>query len=269
VAARLVAGAVARVRGERRGQVQLKTTTPLVAGAVPGLVGVPFGLTYALELPEDVEHLRLGKGQYYKRIKWAVSKAQRMGVRVRAAESEAELRAWYGLHAETMRWHVVPPRPYRFFELVWRYLRPLGMARLLLAEQHGAGGTRLLAGSLFFQFGTTVSYAFNGRRYQDLGLHPNDAILYSAIHDACREGFRRCDFGEVENNRGLAVFKEKWGAEPRPVYRYYYPALRGLDRLQVRRLEKNDLTYRATATVWRHLPISVTKLAGDLIHKHM
>src|SRR5262249_56274015 len=106
------------------------------------------------------------------------------------AETERDLRAWYGLYVDTMRWHVVPPRPYRFFEVAWQLLRPRGLLRLLLAEQHEARQSRLLAGSIFLMFGQTVFYAFNGRRREDLSLEPNDAIQWQAIHDAFRRGFR-------------------------------------------------------------------------------
>src|SRR5439155_16223323 len=115
----------------------------------------------------------------------------------------------------------VPPRSYRFFKTMWDVLRPQAMLRLLLAEQQG----RLLAGSIFLWYGSTVCYAFTGRSSSDLWLRPNDAIQWTALHDACNEGFTRYDFGEVnEDDSGLADFKRKWGAEPTPLYRYYFPA---------------------------------------------
>src|SRR5207249_10001549 len=93
------------------------------------------------------------------RITWAVNKAAKAGVRVRDAETDDELRSWYRLYLETMREKAVPPRPYRFFKTMWDVLRPQAMLRLLLAEQQG----RLLAGSIFLCYGSTVCYAFTGR----------------------------------------------------------------------------------------------------------
>jgi Acetyltransferase (GNAT) domain len=73
-------------------------------------------------------------------------------------------------------------------------------------------------------FGQTVFYAFNGRAKADLALRPNDALHWRALHDACAEGYRRYDFGEVPvGNEGLARFKNKWATDAAPLYRYYYP----------------------------------------------
>jgi Acetyltransferase (GNAT) domain len=266
VAAQLVHAALERVRAEPGGQLQLKTTSLLPEEAMAGLVRVPFRLTYALDLPEQPDALRLGTGQHRGAIKRAVHKAARSGVEVRPAETEQELRAWYRLYAETMRWHVVPPRPYHFFELVWRRLRPVGMARLLLAEQRTAGGTRLLAGSLFFQFGTTMHYAFNGRRFQDLALRPNDAIHWRAIHDACADGFRCYDFGEVgDDNPGLAAFKQKWGTRSDTLYRYYYPTPRDIE---ISLVEPSSRFHELMQPIWRRMPLGITIQVADWLHRH-
>jgi CelD/BcsL family acetyltransferase involved in cellulose biosynthesis len=125
-----------------------------------------------------------------------------------------------------MRRNAVPARPYRFFKTLWDLLKPEDGLTLLLAEHWGAGHARMLAGSLFLLSGSTVSYAFNGSRRRDLTLRPNDLIQWHAINDACNRGFQTFDFGEVGDERSdLAVFKQKWGAEPVRMYRYYYPGL--------------------------------------------
>src|SRR5207247_3297230 len=115
---------------------------------------------------------------------------------VRVGQTEADLRAWYSLYLDTLRYLVVPPRPYRFFQDLWEILRPSGFMRLLLAEQSGTD-RRLLAGSVFLMLGHTVSYAFTGWRRADHSLRANDLIHWEAIQDARRQGFRSYDFGEV------------------------------------------------------------------------
>ena len=264
--AALVQAAVSRVRREPHAQLQLKLATPSLDGLVAGLVGVAFRMTYVLELPERVEALHLGDAHHQTSIKRAVNKAARHGVQVRAAERESELRAWYGLYAETMRWHAVPPRPYRFFEIAWNYMQPRGQMRLLLAEQRTAARPRLLAGALYFMSGATVSYAFGGRRQEELALRPNDAIHWQAIHDACAAGFRHYDFGEVgSDNPGLAAFKQKWGTVATPLYRYYYPAPR---EVEIGLLESQRRPQQLVKAAWRHMPLPLTTLLGDAAHRY-
>jgi hypothetical protein len=265
VAAALVRAAVERVRADSGTRLQLKMPSAVLNGLVDDVVGVPWEETYVLELPQRTEELRFGNSRNRGRIKWAINKAAKLGVQVRPAESERELRAWFQLYLETMRWHHIPPRPYRFFQAAWEIMRPPGLMRLLLAEQHEAGQSRLLAGSLFLMFGRSVFYAFNGRRREDLSFRPNDILQWQAIHDACEDNFRCYDFGEVEENQsGLAEFKSKWGAERRRMYRYYYPAPSELGSVV---LKSNGYARRITNAAWERLPLKMTAVMGEWLHR--
>src|SRR5439155_13483954 len=193
-----------------------------LAETAEGLVRVPWRQTFVLELPGDPEKLHFGDARNHSRIRWSVNKAAKLGVQVRTAEDEHDLKAWYQLYLETMRWNAVPPRSYRFFEALWRELHAVGRMRLLLADQRVDGQSRLLAGSIILSYGHTAFYAFNGCRRDAFSLRPNDIIQWHAIHHACRGGFRRYDLGEVsEEQPMLAYFKSKWGTNPLRLYLYY------------------------------------------------
>lgn len=259
--AALVRASLEWVQREPPTRLILKLPGSGLEGLVEGVVGSPWEETYVLQLPEPPEELRFGNSRNHARVRWAVNKATKSGLRVREAETRAELRQWYGLYLEAMRSHAVPPRPYKFFRIAWDLLQPAGLMRLLLAEQHDQGQRRLLAGSIFLMFGQTVFYAFNGRHRDDLGLRPNDLIQWQAIQGAWCNGFRRYDFGEVTvEQQGLAQFKSKWGAEPRRMVRYGYPALRGPGALPGERFLRK---------AWRRLPLWATALAGDWIYGYL
>src|SRR5260370_18374936 len=164
-----------------------------------------------------------------------------------------------------MRRNVVPPRPYRFFELLSNSMHPAGLMQLLLAEQLGGTEKKLLAGSIFLMFGQTVSYTFNGARREDFSLRPNDAILSFAIQKACDAGFRRFDFGEVPDGHArLTEFKSKWGSEPTQLSRYYYPASSESGSEQ-----SYGYIYHLAETVWQRLPLKTTAILGDWIYWHL
>lgn len=218
--------------------------------------------TFVLALPDDPGQLRFGNSRNHGRIKWAVGKAAKEGVTLREAESEADLRNWHRLYLATMRAHAMPPRPFRFFEAMWRQLAPLGMFRLLLAEREG----HILAGSIFLASGSTVFYAFNGRRPEALGLRPNDLIQWHAIHDAAKAGYRRYDFGEVEDDqRGLAEFKGKWGAAPEQLFRHLDPPT--TDSANQQRTLHGVRRWGESA--WRRVPLGVTAYVGDLVYRRL
>lgn len=257
--------AIERVKQEPGMRLQVKTHEVGLEKLADGLICKPWRLTYILELPKSSEDLFLGNSRNRARLRWAVNKAAKHQVRVRAAETKDELRSWYELYLLTMRRNVVPPRSYRFFETLWNSMRPAGLMQLLLAEQVGETEKRLLAGSIFLMFGQRVSYTFNGARRKDLALRPNDAILSFAIGKACQAGFRLFDFGEVpDGHTRLAEFKTKWGSEPKQLVRYYYPASSESINEQ-----SNGYIYHLAEAVWQRLPLKTTALLGDWIYGHL
>lgn len=262
----LLRTAVERVSTIPGAQLQFKLDSDALSGLVENVVGTRWRQSYQIALPERPEQLQFGDSRNQARLRWAIKKADRLGVVVRDAESIADLRRWYDIYLDTMRWYFVPPRPFRFFELIWRELAPHGRARLLLAERHAAGGVELLAGSMLLMFGKTAFYAFNGRRREHLELRPNDAIQWHAIRDACAAGYRCYDLGEVTNNHSsLADFKSKWGAAPHWLYRYYYPAPR---EVEVGIMESESWAGNLLHSTWKRLPLKATVVLSDWAHRH-
>jgi CelD/BcsL family acetyltransferase involved in cellulose biosynthesis len=256
-AAALVASALKYAR-EVGARLELKTGKRGLASDAPGLYAVRSATTFVLRLPEGPEQVRFGNSRNHGRIRWAVAKAGKEGVKVRDAATQTELREWYTLYLRTMQRHAVPPRSLRFFIALWDRLRPRDLMRLIVAERDG----RLIAGSILLQFGSTVCYAFNGRSADALALRPNDLIQWHAIHDAAQAGFRQYDMGEVEaGQNGLAAFKSKWGAEAEPLFRYLHPPPRSAP------WRTGDGARRFGEDVWRRLPVSATAPIGELVYR--
>jgi hypothetical protein len=262
--ATLVAAAAERVRSETDLELQIRVRGPSLDGIFDGMVRVPWWPSYVVQLPDSTEEIRFGNSRNHERVKWSIGKAKRFDVRVRLADDESDLRTWYQLYLATMRSHALPPRPYRFFAAQWTHLRPRGLMELVLAERRERNETRVLAGSIFLRFGKTVFYAFNGRDRESLVLRPNDVIMWHAIHDACRDGYRWCDLGEVaDGHPGLTRFKQKWGARPVETYRYYYPASRQPDKML-----RGGPPPPLVAAVWRRLPLHATAFIGERLFRY-
>ncbi len=262
----LLMAAVERVRADRGEQLQLKVQCDALNGLMVGLDGGPFRPTYVLPLPPADQQIRFGDAKRRHRIKGNVAKAARHGVLVREGENLADLKAWHQLYLATMRRRCVPPRPYAFFERAWTLLRPAGILRLLLAEQHTAAEKRLLAGGIFLSYNGVMSYAFQGSREEALDLRPNDALQWHAIHEAHRVGLHAYDMGEVSRgNSSLAAYKEKWGAEQRWLYRYYYGSVR---ERELELLDSQSHWRNWAGAAWQRMPLAGTELVSGWLHRY-
>ena len=258
----LLEAAVERARTRSGARLQVKRAAPDLEDLVPEIGGAPWRVSYVLTLPDDEAALRFGNSRNHGRIKWAVNKASKEGVRVRIADDIADVRAWYPLYLGTMREVVVPPRPLRLFEAMWRELAPEGLMRLYVAEREGGA---MIAGSIVLGLGRTAFYAFNGRLRSALALRPNEVLQWEAIHDSCRRGFERYDLGEVtEGHAGLAEFKRKWGADEVRLHRYYHPppepGSEGGD-------DDGGALKGAVTSLWPRLPVAATRVAGDVAYR--
>jgi hypothetical protein len=149
---------------------------------------------------------------------------------------------------------------------MWKYMAPLGLMKVMLAERQSKGKTEMVAGAIFLMHGRRVFYAFSACPAEFFPLQPNDLIQWEAIHWAARSGFREYDLGEVPNDaQQLAAYKAKWGGEERLLYRYYHPQMisENPDSSVLSRRQK------LLERVWQHLPLHVTAHLGDLIYSYL
>jgi CelD/BcsL family acetyltransferase involved in cellulose biosynthesis len=254
----LLRHAVKLARQDPRLRLEIKTNSSEFEGAIDGLVRSPWRSVYVLEL--DRQSRTFEVPQVHRNI----VKAYRNGLRVRLADSEADLRAWYRIYLATMRRSFVPPRPYRFFASLFRNLCPRGMMELRLGELGSGAGRTLVAGAIFLRYGRTVSYAFGAMNRRYSSLCANDVIHSQAINGGCAEGYHRFDFGEVpEGHTELARYKRKWGALPFPSIRYYSPALAETAQ------SLDNAPQKFKRWVWGRLPLQVTAWIGDRLYSRM
>jgi CelD/BcsL family acetyltransferase involved in cellulose biosynthesis len=246
------------------GRLQVKLCDPTGVTPPPGGAVHPWRVSFAIDLPEREQDVRFGNSRNHGRIRWSVNKAHKSGMRVVEATTPEDVRRWYPLYLEALRFNVVPPRSLRFFLAVWEELAPSGAASLLLARD--AAG-RDVAGAMVLASGSTAFYAFNGVRRSAFSLRPNDLIQWEAIHRAVRSGHRVYDLGEVvEGDGSLADFKRKWGAEGHRMYRLYHPApAHAPDTGASQPGGAHELAHRA----YRRLPLRATALVGDGLYRFL
>ena len=265
--AELMGAACERVRDGKPRRLGVVSMVPGYDEHVEGLGAKDQPPSWRLALPGDPDEYRRRLKKRFKGCYYDVKHSKRDGVTVRESSSKADLRTFYRLYLRTMRRHPAVPRPFRKMSLALELLGP-EIVRLYIAEIDG----RPIAGLLNHNFNgmIEVMYAASDERY--LSLHPNHAVYDHAIVRAIEDGYEHFDFGGAWPHESLADFKRRWGSEPVERYGYEYPAeaeqatagSRSLGRAHAMTVEGSDLLAR----VWAHAPLSVTRLAGNLIWRY-
>ena len=122
-----------------------------------------------------------------------------------------------------------------------------------------------VSAALVVGFGGTLRnpWSFSLRRYASLS--PNMLLYLRILEFACDRGYEFFDFGRSTQGEGTYKFKEQWGAIPEPLY-WQYISLDG-KTLSPGPVGKGRLEW--ATSLWRMLPVPVTKVLGPRIRKHI
>jgi len=122
----------------------------------------------------------------------------------------------------------------------------------------------VIAGGLILSFKDRqyVPSASSLRRF--IKYCPNNALYWTVIERACREGFRFFDFGRSSWDSGTFKFKKQWGVPPEQLVWQYY--LNTID--EVPRINPTNPKYRKFIKLWRKMPLGLTKYLGPKLIKN-
>jgi len=191
-------------------------------------------------------------------VQQPIAKAIRDGLVAEVADSWSAVEEFYRLHLMTRRKLGVPIQPKGFFKSLHAELVSKGLGYIVLVRR----GKKCIGGGLFCGFGPTLTYKFGASDESELVHRPNNLVIWTAMQEAIRRGFRKFDFGKTEiAHEGLRKFKSGWGTIESPLYYSYYPAA------PHGKLMKN-IRERIVAPVIRHSPEFVCRLTGELLYKY-
>ncbi|MFQ5700211.1 MAG: lipid II:glycine glycyltransferase FemX [Acidobacteriota bacterium] len=150
----------------------------------------------------------------------SIRKARRLGVTIRAAETLADYRAYYGVYEDSLRrWgqRATSRYPVGLFEQGHRLAREHpGHLKLWLAEHEGD----VIAGAWVFYWNRHGVYWHGGTMERFFPYRPSNLLQAEVIKDACERGFLYYDFNPSGGHEGVVRFKRSFGAEQRAVRHY-------------------------------------------------
>ncbi len=94
---------------------------------------------------------------------------------------------------------------------------------------------------------------------------PNMLLYWTVLRFACEKGYNNFDFGRSTPGEGTYRFKEQWGAQPVQLYWHYW--LKSGDRMP--ELNPRNPKYRMAISLWKKLPVGVTRMIGPSIVKNL
>ena len=209
-----------------------------------------------LSLPETAQELMQG---FKSKLRSQIRKGEKndLGVKVGGVEL---LEEFYTIFAHNMRALGTPVYGRELFRLILEAFPE--SSRLVVVT--GEGPQPLAAGFLLgYRDRIEIPWASSLRAYNH--LQSNMWLYWNCLKYACERGYRFFDFGRSTAGSATFKFKAQWGAQPVGHYWHYYLTKGSSMPL----LNQQNPRFRLATNVWQCLPLSVTRLMGPAIVKHL
>ena len=126
-----------------------------------------------------------------------------------------------------------------------------------------------VAASIMVGFNTVMTNPWSSALRSHSQLSPNMLLYWTMLAYASDSGYRYFDFGRSTPGEGTYRFKTQWGAQPQAMY-WYTIWLQGSLQPALIKDDPQQGRLRAIAVyLWRRMPVSVSRIIGPLIRKHI
>jgi FemAB-related protein (PEP-CTERM system-associated) len=208
-----------------------------------------------LPLPSDPDCLWR---HFDKHVRNQIRKAERSGLTIEFGGLE-KLAAFYDAFVVRMRDLGSPVHAPAFLAAV---IDAFGSrARVALVRK----GTLTIGGLMALAFKDRLVVPWATCRKEYFSLCPNMLLYWEALRSACRDGFRRFDFGRSTRNTGAYYFKRQWGAREEPLFWYTIPIAAPARQSHGEPPAGAPLLTKT----WQHLPLALTRRLGPQIRRYL
>lgn len=202
-----------------------------------GYYGFPF-CTIIIDLRTALEEIW---NALNKKARWGVRKAERLGVKVKVADTWQEWEDYYRLHIFHGREKQYSTYSHEFFEEMFDLHRKK-MARLFVAKHE----KQTIAGSLFLVYRENMIFLQNASIRAFLTQNPNNLIQWRSIEWAKENGVITYDMNglpweKTSYLRGVYNYKKRWDGR---LHWYYYYLNRRLFYRGVHLIRASSLAWK-------------------------
>ena len=243
----LVTKAVELAGSLRVRYLELRQTTPVSATLPTATHKVLMTLT----LPENEDAMWSALSSERRN---RVRRAQKAGLVVEVGDA-AVLPRFYDIWTRNMRDLGSPPHSREFFAAVMRHF---GSNAAILLVRHG---DTYIGAALALHWNRTFSVPWVSSLREHFQLYPNNVLYWEAIRLAIAKRLAVFDFGRSTRGSGTYEFKQRWGAQERPLSWQFVPIRGSVPALEA------DSGKQLAVRMWKHMPLAVTRLVGPALRK--
>jgi hypothetical protein len=185
-----------------------------------------------------------------------IHRAEREKLEYEDGASEDLLRKFYRLLVITRRRQHLPPQPLEWFRsLIAAFGKDL---KIRVASKEGVPVASIL--TLSHKKTMTYKYGCSDAAYHRFG--GTALLLWKTIQEAKGRGLQELDMGRADiDNKGLIVFKERWGASETLINYWTYPS--------AKLIPSNTWKKRLAGYVVSVAPDCALETAGRLFYRHI
>jgi len=193
--------------------------------------------------------------RFHKHTRNDIRKAEKSGLKLKSVVLDEELKKFYKLYFENMKFFGTPQHSYKFFKNLFEIMKENVVGFNCYYKDS-------LAGSIIMFYEKKYGYiSFNVSNPKYREYRPNDILYWEMIKLAIKKGIKYIDLGQIEKDSldsraiGLYKFKRKWMGDPHDrVYFSFEKKEKG---------KKNRL--KKFRKIWKKVPSSILKKVGPKI----
>ncbi|RKX19033.1 MAG: FemAB family PEP-CTERM system-associated protein [Candidatus Zixiibacteriota bacterium] len=194
---------------------------------------------------------------FRKQTRNRIRKAEKYGLRVENGACLSD--DFYEAFSVAMKEHGTPVLGQKFFRTVLKYFGEMTGFYVAYKDKH------IIGSKLTISFKDTVYQIWGGYPQKYRYLQANYLLSWEVVKQAIKKKYRYCDFGRSNISSGPADFKRYFGCEQHQLY-WEYPYL---PSGKIPGLNPQNKKFRVAISIWKKLPLGVTRLVGPVISKKL
>ncbi len=219
-----------------------------------GWIAEPSSATFVKELANDDDQQLLAIPRKQRAV---IRKSFKNGLET---DWEGDINTFYDLYAKSVLALGTPVFPKKMFAA---FIDVFGNDVEIQLTRSADGVPVASLMSFYFRDTVMPYYAGGSGAVRSLGAH--DHMYFHLMCAARRRGIRYFDFGRSKIDSGPYKFKKNWGFEPKDLG-YEMRLAEGADLPNV---SQQSGPFAVMSRAWKHLPLSVSKILGPSISRHL